>query len=114
PGADMIVGRTWAMSQPDVLVVGAGLAGLSAALAARERGASVVVLERAPLEERGGNSRFSIGAMRTVYSGIDDIEKLAGSIGQEERARIDFGAYARQQYLDDMARVTQQRGDPQL
>ena len=34
------------MSQPDVLVVGAGLAGLSAALA-RERGASVVVLERA-------------------------------------------------------------------
>ena len=102
------------MSQPDVLVVGAGLAGLSAALAAREQGASVVMLERAPREERGGNSRFSIGAMRAVYSGIDDIEKLAGPIGQEERARVDFGAYPRQQYLDDMARVTQQRGDPQL
>ncbi|MET0922408.1 MAG: FAD-dependent oxidoreductase, partial [Xanthobacteraceae bacterium] len=102
------------MSQPDVLVVGGGLAGLSAALAARERGASVLVLERAPIEERGGNSRFSIGAMRAVYSGIDDIEKLSGPIAEEERARVDFGAYTRQQYLDDMARVTQQRGDPQL
>ena len=102
------------MSQPDVLVVGGGLAGLSAALAARERGASVVVLERGPIEERGGNSRFSIGAMRAVYSGIDDIEKLAGPVAAEERARVDFGAYTRQQYLDDMARVTQQRGDPQL
>ena len=47
------------MSQPDVLVVGAGLAGLSAALAVREQGGSVVVLERAPREERGGNSRLS-------------------------------------------------------
>jgi flavin-dependent dehydrogenase len=35
------------MTQPDVLVVGAGLAGLSAALAARELGASVLVLENA-------------------------------------------------------------------
>jgi tricarballylate dehydrogenase len=102
------------MSQPDVLVVGAGLAGLSAALAAREQGASVVVLERAPVEERGGNSRFSIGAMRAVYSGTDDIEKLAGPIREAERARVDFGAYSRQQYLDDLARVTHHRGDPQL
>ena len=99
------------MTEPDVLVVGAGLAGLSAALAAREQGASVLVLERAPREERGGNSRFSIGAMRAVYAGVEDIEKLVGDLGAAERARVDFGAYTRQQYLDDLARVTQQRGD---
>jgi glycine/D-amino acid oxidase-like deaminating enzyme len=84
------------MTQPDVLVVGAGLAGLSAALAARELGASVLVLERAPREERGGNSRFSIGAMRAVYAGVDDIEKLVGDLGEAERARVDFGAHPRQ------------------
>jgi tricarballylate dehydrogenase len=102
------------MTEPDVLVVGAGLAGLSAALAAREHGASVLVLERAPREERGGNSRFSIGAMRAVYAGVEDIETLVGELGAAERTRVDFGAYTRRQYLDDMARVTQHRGDPEL
>ncbi|MBM3608191.1 MAG: FAD-dependent oxidoreductase, partial [Alphaproteobacteria bacterium] len=52
----------------DVLVAGAGLAGLSAALSASGKGARVIVLEAAPVEERGGNTRFSNGAMRAVYS----------------------------------------------
>jgi tricarballylate dehydrogenase len=102
------------MSHPDVLIVGAGLAGLAAALAARECGASVMVIERAPREERGGNSRFSIGAMRAVYSGVDDVAALVGAIGAQERANVDFGTYTREQYLADMARVTQGRTDVEL
>jgi tricarballylate dehydrogenase len=98
----------------DVLVVGAGIAGLSAALTARERGASVTVLECAPVEERGGNTRFSNGAMRAVYNGVEDIEALVGNLSEAEKARADFGAYSREQYFDDMARVTQYRTDPNL
>ena len=40
----------------DVIVVGAGNAALCAALAARDAGANPVVLETAPVAERGGNT----------------------------------------------------------
>lgn len=41
---------------PDVLVIGGGNAALCSALMAREAGASVLMLESAPKEWRGGNS----------------------------------------------------------
>jgi len=47
-------GRTF-----DVLVIGGGNAALCAAMTAREAGASVVLLECAPKELRGGNSRHT-------------------------------------------------------
>ena len=51
----------------DVVVVGAGNAACCAALAAAEQGAKVLVLERAPEAEAGGNSRFTAGAIRFAY-----------------------------------------------
>ena len=64
------------MAEYDVIVVGGGNAALCAALAAREQGAKVVVLEAAPEDERGGNSRFTGGSMRLAFNGVDDIKKL--------------------------------------
>ena len=53
---------------PDVIVIGAGNAAACAALAAREQGANVIMIEAAPKEEAGGNSRYTAGAMRVVFN----------------------------------------------
>ena len=98
----------------DVIVVGAGNAAFCAALAARERGAQVLVLEAAPEEESGGNSRFTAGSIRVAYDGIDDIKTLVPDLTQAEIETTDFGAYTKAQFFDDMARVTQHRADPDL
>ena len=97
----------------DVIVVGAGNAALCAALSAREHTSNVLVLERAPLDERGGNSQFTAGGMRVVYNGIEDIEALV-DLSDEEREITDFGEYTADQYFDDMGRITQYRCDPDL
>ena len=55
----------------DVVVVGCGVAGLSAAMAALDGGARVAVLERAPQPERGGNTRYTTAAIR--MSGEDEV-----------------------------------------
>ena len=98
----------------DVIVVGGGNAAFCAALAAREHGASVVMLEAAPEDEAGGNSRFTAGAMRVAYDGVEDILKLVPDLSETEIETTDFGSYTKDQFFDDMARVTQYRSDPEL
>ena len=98
----------------DVVVVGAGNAAFCAALSAQEQGASVLMLEAAPEEESGGNSRFTAGSMRVVYNGVEDIKTLVPDLTEQEIATSDFGTYTKDQFFDDMARVTQDRADPDL
>jgi tricarballylate dehydrogenase len=102
------------MAEVDVVIVGAGNAALCAALSAREQGASVVVLERASEDEGGGNTRFTAGAIRTVYNGVDDLRALMPDLTDEEVAITDFGTYTQDQFFDDMFRVTQYRCDADL
>lgn len=98
----------------DIVEVGGGNAALYAALSARESGASVLVLERAPKDLSGGNSRFTAGAIRCVYDGVDDLKKLMPDLTESEIAQTDFGAYTQEQFFDDMGSVTEYRCDPDL
>ena len=97
-----------------VIVVGGGNAALCAAISATEQGARVLVLERAPFELRGGNSRFTAGGMRVAYDGNEDIRTLIPDLTAEELARTDFGSYPREAFYDDMGRITEYRTDPEL
>jgi tricarballylate dehydrogenase len=98
----------------DVIVVGAGNAALCAALAAREHGASVIALEAAPEEESGGNSRYTAGLYRIPYDGMEELEQIIPDLSDDEKENTDFGRYTKDDFFDDMARVTQYRANPDL
>lgn len=91
----------------DVLVIGGGNAALCAALVAREAGASVLLLEVAPREWRGGNSAHTrnVRCMHDVPQDVlveaypeeeywQDLLKVTGGITNEKLARIAIRASA--------------------
>jgi len=98
----------------DVVVVGSGNAGLCAALAARERGASVLLIEKAPEEWRGGNSFFTGGALRFAFRGLDDIRTLIPDLSEAELQSIEIEPYDEDQFYHDMLRVTDYLTDADL
>ena len=65
----------------DVLVIGGGNAALCAALMAREAGASVMLLEAAPPEWRGGNSMHTRN-LRCMHDAPQDV--LVDAYPEEE------------------------------
>ncbi len=65
----------------DVVVVGGGNAGLSAAIEAADRGAKVLLIEKGSKQTRGGNSRFTYGDFRVITGGTRDILDLLDPAG---------------------------------
>jgi tricarballylate dehydrogenase len=86
------------MESCDVLVVGGGNAGLSAAITAREAGASVMLLEHAPRAFRGGNSRHTRN-LRLMH--------------QSPTAILE-GSYSSSDYWRDLLSVTHGKTDEHL
>ena len=97
----------------DVIVVGKGNAALCAALAARDNGASVLILEAASEEESGGNCRFAGGQLRLAFSTVDDLKRLS-DLTDEEIAGSDYGTNTQEEFYDDLYKVTNYRTDADL
>ena len=101
-------------NQVDIIVIGAGNAALCAALAAREAGRSVIVLEKAPEPMRGGNTYFTGGAIRFAYKGIDDVIQLVPDLSEAELAVMEVGSYTEAKYFEDLMRVTEGLSDQEM
>ena len=82
----------------DVLVVGGGNAALCAALVAREAGASVMLLEAAPREWRGGNSMHTRN-LRCMHDAPQDVLT---------------DAYPEEEFWQDLLKVTAGKTDEAL
>jgi tricarballylate dehydrogenase len=100
----------------DVIVVGAGNAALCAAISAKEQGAArVLMLEKAPIEERGGNSLFTAGGFRFIHNGLDNLRSdILDDLSEAEASQIVLPALAKEDYLDDLRRVTEGQTDDRL
>jgi tricarballylate dehydrogenase len=98
----------------DVVVVGGGNAAMCAALSAREQGARVLVLEKAPEAWRGGNGFFTAGGFRFAFKSFDELRELVGDLSDQEVASIEVDPYTEDTYYDDLMRVTEDCADPDM
>jgi tricarballylate dehydrogenase len=99
----------------DVMVVGAGNAAMCAALSAAEEGAKVLVIEKAPMDERGGNSLFTAGGFRFVHDGVTDLRQdILDDLSEAEVNQMVLPPLSKQTYLDDLMRVTEHNADESL
>ncbi|MFB3885866.1 MAG: FAD-dependent tricarballylate dehydrogenase TcuA [Thermodesulfobacteriota bacterium] len=89
----------------DVAVVGGGNAGLVAAIEAKNAGADVLLIEKAPKKARGGNSRLSGGLFRIASGGTKDYEPLlkGTNLPKEE---IEIEPYSKDDFYNKVVKLS--------
>lgn len=100
----------------DVIVVGGGNAACAAAVSAKENGAKrVVLLEKAPKEQRGGNTHFSGAILRFVFNDVEELDRFVPT-AEKEYPGFHAGVpkYPKDAFREDLMRVTQGKSDPEL
>src|SRR4051812_424120 len=94
----------------DVIVIGGGSAAFEAAVAARDAGAEhVVMLEKAPEAEYGGNARYSGTGFRFVHAGSEEIRQFVPDVDDEVFDTMGIPPYTADDFLADLDRMTQGR-----
>ena len=92
----------------DVVIVGAGNAALCSALAAKDQGAEVLIIEKAPQPHQGGNCPYTGGGFRFVHNGLNDLLTLMPSVDNKYN-NLNMQPYTANEFKNHMIEVT--RGD---
>ena len=98
----------------DVVVVGAGNAALCSALSASDSGAQVLVLEKAPESESGGNSHYVGGLMRFPHEGTADLLEMLEELRGPLADTLEVAPYREADFFNEIAVMGQYRSDPEL
>ena len=85
-----------------VVVVGSGNAALSAGIAALEKGADVVIYEKADKKMAGGNTKYTAGAMRFSYENGNQLIDLLKHPDDKRIKNTDFGTYTNEKFSLDL------------
>src|SRR3989442_2110843 len=87
---------------------------MCAALSAREAGARVLVVEKAPEAGRGGSGFFTAGGFRFAFKSFEELCDLVGDLSDGEKASMEVDPYTEEMFYDDLMRVTEDCADPDL
>ncbi|MFT5540660.1 MAG: tricarballylate dehydrogenase, partial [Alphaproteobacteria bacterium] len=99
----------------DVIVIGGGSAAFEAAVSAKKSGADhVIMLEKAPEAEYGGNARFSGTGFRFTHEGAAEMRELVPDVDEEYYRSLNINPYTRDDFLADLDRMTQGCMDREL
>jgi len=99
----------------DVIVIGGGSSAFEAAVSARQSGAErVVMLEKAPESEYGGNARYSHTGFRFCHCGKKEVRDFIPDVPADEFDRMVINPYTEEEFLADLNRVTEGLIDPAL
>ena len=95
----------------DILIVGGGNAGLVSAIEAKNRGANVLLIEKAPKKARGGNTRLSGGLFRVAFpGGTKDLAPLLEGTNLP-KGEVDIEPYSADDYFNKVIRMSEGLSD---
>ncbi|WP_299049113.1 FAD-dependent tricarballylate dehydrogenase TcuA [uncultured Tateyamaria sp.] len=85
-----------------IIIAGSGNAALCAGIAALEKGAEVLMLEKADAALAGGNTKYTAGAMRFAYASGADLMPLLRDPHDPRLPHTDFGTYTTEKFGADL------------
>jgi tricarballylate dehydrogenase len=96
-----------AIERCDVIVIGGGSAAFETAVSAHEQGArNIIMLEKAPEAEYGGNARYSGTGFRFWHRGAQEIRELVPEMDDAVFDTLQISPYSKEDFSADLLRVT--------
>ncbi len=85
-----------------IIIVGSGNAALTAGIAALEKGAKVLAIEKGNKYLSGGNTKYTAGAMRFSYNNGDELLPLIRDVNDIRLKKTEFGSYTKNKFKEDL------------